>query len=243
MVPLVAVVVGGAVAVLTLQAERQRDAEPYVLSPAAVDARIQPAWASSPPGKPTPSADPSPAPTEARPSAEGPESFAESWIRSDLWWVLALVLLAMVVAVLLRMVWVALAWRRLRRRLRREPPVEQVKGAWVWALSRLRAAGSAVPRSASVDAVASGDGMRDVPRTLREPLRAVAESAVTAAFAPTAAPTAAEVEAVWRAADEVGRGAVARLGARRRVLLAVRPISSVPSATGSPSDHVLESRS
>ena len=77
-----------------------------------------------------------------------------------IWLAVASVMVLLLGGVGLRILWVALAWRRLRRRLRRGSGREQVAGAWVWSTRRLRAAGWPMPPSLSADAVGAGQGDR-----------------------------------------------------------------------------------
>lgn len=222
-----ALVVGVLVAIVAVQAERRLPGEPDVLAPGAVQPTIRPPQLLGDPdprptATPTPSVDPTPGTDAgATPSSDPPVPLRTIWLA------VALVVLALLLGLALRMVWVTLAWRLLRRRLRRGSMSEQVAGAWVWSTRRLRAAGWGMPPSLSPDAVAAGEGILDTPRAVRSALRQVARSTVDAVFAPQAGEHDPEV--VWSAADEVGRGAVSALPLARRLGFVVRPIASVPS--------------
>jgi hypothetical protein len=118
----------------------------------------------------------------------------------------SLALLGLLVALVVgRLAWVALAWRRLRRRLQcRAAPREA--GAWVWALTSLDRMGSPVAAHVSPDIVL------DSPAS--EPLLALARTVTLAVFAPpdsfspsgNAWPQAAAlVEEAWQSAGRLRR--------------------------------------
>ena len=140
-VVLLALVVGAAVAAVVVVADRQTTADPAVLSAGAVDDSIRPpGFLELPTPTPTPTrtqAADQKAPVPAGQAAEDASGSPFSWLLA--------VLVVVVLAVLLRLAWVALAWRRLRRRLRRGSPVERVGGAWVWARRRIVATGLELP--------------------------------------------------------------------------------------------------
>jgi len=252
-VPLLAILVGAAVAAVVLVADRETTAGPAVLSQGSVDDSIRPSGflelptlTQAPTRAPTraPTQAPTPTPSTDRDVSQPVDRPVEdSTPPSTFWLVLAVLVCLLVVAVLTRVLWVALAWRRLRRRLRRGSPHEQVGGAWVWASRRLVAAGLELPISLSVDAVATGQGTSSLPRTVRPPLVALARAAETAIFTPTDGPNQAEVAAAWEAADRAAHAAVGSLGAGGKAKLAVRPISSPPSRPTRLPDDLVEMRS
>jgi hypothetical protein len=225
-----ALLVGVAVAVVALQADRERgEAAPAVLAPGAVAATIRPPQAL---GDPDPlSATPTPTPTRESPSPV-PESAAPDV--SVVWTWLGLLLLALVVLVVGRLGCVWLRWRLLRRRLRRGAPADRVAGAWQWSVRRLRAAGWPVPASLSADRAASAAEVGGLPRIVRPAFRRVAVATVDVVYAPPG--NATDDDEVWRDADEVGQAAVATLSPARRLAFAVRSISSAlsPSAASAP---------
>ena len=236
---LFALVVGAAVAAVVVVADRQTTADPSVLSAGAVDDSIRP------PGfleLPTPT--PTPARTHAAdqkaPVPAGQAAEDES--RSPFWWLLA-VLVVVVLAVPVRLAWVALAWRRLRRRLRHGSPVERVGGAWVWARRRIVATGLELPSNLSPDAVAAGRGTSGLPRAVRPALVRLARATEVAMFSPSDGPTEAEVTSAWEAADLAAGEAVGSLRAGRRAIMALRPLSSTPSRPAKQSENLVEMRS
>jgi hypothetical protein len=240
-VPLLALFVGGAVAAVVVVADRQTTADPAVLSAGAVDDSIRP------PGfleLPTPT----PTPTRKQAADEHAEApvpagqAVEDSSGPTLSWLLA-ALVVVPLAMLLRMAWVAFAWRRLRRRLRRGSPAEQVGGAWVWARRRIVASGLDLPIALSPDDVASGVGTTSLPRAVRPPLVALARVTETVLFAPSESPTTAQVAEAWATADRAVEGAAASLSVRGRALLALRPLSSTPSWPARSSDDLVEMRS
>lgn len=241
-VVVLALLVGGLVATIALQADRRLEGTPAVFSAGAVQETIRPPQVLGDPNpRPTPRATPT---HTARQRAKGgtkapppPPSHSAFPLRT-LWLVLSLVVLASVLALLLRMLWVALAWRLLRRRLRRGSGREQVAGAWVWSTRRLRSAGWPMPSALSADAVGAGTGTTELPRVVRRALRQVAGATVEAVYAPSVGDHDPAV--AWAAADEVGRGAVAALRPARRLGFAVRPISSVPSRSAVLAPAILE---
>lgn len=130
----------------------------------------------------------------------------------ELIWVLLGLITLMVLGSLMRLLWVSLAWRRLRRRLlRRSQPAEA--GAWTWALATLDRLGSPTPVHISPD-MASAGGFE-----LSEAVRALAQTVVPAVFAPS---PAVSTDDVWlqarTAVDDVWRstGRLRRLRARWR---------------------------
>jgi hypothetical protein len=232
-VVVLAVVVGAFVATIALQADRRLDGDPAVLAPGAVQPSIRPPEVLGDPD-PRLSATPTPTdtPTAGVDSGVPPPSTEPVVPLRTIWLGVLLVVLALLVCVALRILWVALAWRLLRRRLRRGSKGEQVAGAWVWATRRLRAAGWPIPPSLSADAVGAGQGTTELPRTVRLALRQVARSTVDAVYAPPVGDHDSVV--AWEAAEEVGRGAVRALGLARRLRFALRPVTSVPSHPAAP---------
>ncbi|WP_284533107.1 hypothetical protein [Nocardioides sp. T2.26MG-1] len=224
-----AVLIGGLSAAIALQADRRLEGEPAVLAPGAVDQSIQP---PSVLGDPDPRPTPSRAPADSTAEVDTPPTDSGAPLRA-IWLTVLAALLSALVAATLRVAWVALAWRRLRRRLRRGTETEQIAGAWIWSTRRLRAAGFALPRSLPVDAAASGQRIAALPRTLRQPLRQIASSTVSAVYAPTGVQPR-DVPTTWSAADDVARSAVKGLPAGRRLAFAVRSIDSTPSHPAAP---------
>lgn len=225
--------VGVCVAAIALQADRRLEGEPAVLAPGAVQPNIRPPQVLGHP-KPPPAATKKPHRSRSKaadrddPIPAGPSI---SPLRTA-WLVFLMVVLVLLLCLALRLLWVAFAWRLLRRRLRRGSESEQVAGAWVWSMSRLRAAGWPVPRSLSPDAVGSGDGVAGLPRLVRAPLRQVARATVDSVYAPPVEDP--NPRDAWGAADEVGRGAVSALSVARRLGFALRPLTSVPSRSAAP---------
>lgn len=231
-VAVLALLVGALAATVAMQSDRRLEGEPAVLSPGAVQPTIRPPEVLGvPEPDPAPTSTPSATPTASPESKAPPPSESTSKLRT-IWLVVAIVVLALLLSVALRILWVALAWRRLRRRLRRGSGSEQVAGAWVWSTRRLRAAGWPLPPSLSADAVDAGQGASELPRAVRSPLRQVARSTVDVVYAPPVEDHDPTV--VWSAADEVGRGAVRTLPFARRMGFAVRPLASVPSHPPAP---------
>lgn len=227
-VAVLTLLVGVSVAAIAVQAERRLEGEPAVLAPGAVQPTIRPPQAL---GDPSPRPTATPAPTakgEVENGATPPSSESAFPLRT-IWFGTLMVVLALLLAVALRIVWVALAWRLLRLRLRRGSDREQVAGAWVWSTRRLRAAGWPMPRSLSADAVGAGQGTAELPRAVRHPLRQVARFTVDAVFAPPF--EGHDFRTAWAAADEVGRRAILALRPAQRLGFAIRPISWVPSHT------------
>lgn len=223
-----ALLVGAVVVTAALQADRHLDGAPTSLAPGAVQPTIRPPAALGDPN-PRPTASPTPIvnPTQRPDSGARPPADEADLPLRTIWLVVALVVLAVVLGAALRILWVALAWRLLRRRLRRGSGGEQVAGAWMWSTRRLRAAGWPVPASLSPDAVAAGHGIADLPRLVRAPLRQVARSTVDVMYAPPV--EECDPRTAWGAADEVGREAISALPVARRLGFAVRAITSVPS--------------
>lgn len=230
-----ALLIGGLSAAIALQADRRLEGEPAVLAPGAVDQSIQP---PSVLGDPDPGPTPPRAPADSTAEVDTPATDSGAPLRA-IWLTVLAALLAALVAAALRVAWVALSWRRLRRRLRRGTEAEQVAGAWIWSTRRLRAAGFALPRSLPVDAAASGQAIAVLPRALRQPLRQIASSTVSAVYAPTGAQTP-DVATTWSAADGVARSAAKGLPAGRRLAFAVRSINSTPSHPTAPAAPVTE---
>ncbi|WP_296603999.1 hypothetical protein [Nocardioides sp.] len=233
-----ALLIGGLAAAIALQADRRLQGEPAVLAPGAVDRSIQP-----PPvlGDSAQRRTPLPEPSDETVQVDTPPSEPGAPLRA-IWLAVLAVVLSALAAVAVRVAWVALAWRRLRRRLRRGTDAEQIAGAWVWSTRRLRAAGFALPRSLPVDTAASGLGVAMLPRALRQPLRRIASSTVSAVYAPAAAQSP-DVSTTWSAADDVARSAITGLPAGRRLAFAVRSINSTPSHPTAPTAPFIEESS
>jgi hypothetical protein len=234
-----ALLVGGVVATVALQADRRLDGDPAVFAPGAVQPTIRPPrLLENPNPRPTPTTAATPTPpvtptVGADGSAPAGSSKSALPLRT-IWLVVLMAVLALLLGVGLRILWVALGWRRLRRRLRRGSETEKVTGAWVWSTRRLRAAGWPLPASLSVDAVAAGQGTAELPRVVRSALRQVALSAVDVVYAPP--PGVHDPKTAWAAADEVGRVAVSAMRPARRLFFAIRPINSRSSrSAASPS--------
>jgi hypothetical protein len=131
----------------------------------------------------------------------------------ELLWLLLAILVVLLLGTLARLLWVALAWRRLRRRLQRHV-VPTEAGAWSWTLAALERLGSPVAQQVSPD-VALSDA---VP--LSKPVRLLAAAVAPAVFAPAGSvfPT---VDAWLHARDAIGdawktAGRLDRLQARWR---------------------------
>ena len=236
-VPVLAALVGVAVATVVVVADRQTTAEPGVLSAGAVDASIRP------PGfleLPTPTSMATRAQADEAPPVPARQPVEDSWEPRFSWLLAALAVVLL--AVLLRLTWVAIGWRRLRRRLRRGSPVEQVGGAWVWARRRIVACGLELPSHLSPDAVAVGRGASALPRSVRPALVSLARVTESALFAPSEGPTEAEVTSAWQAADLAAGEAVGSLSTAKRVRCALRRLSSTPSRPAMRSDDLVEMR-
>lgn len=230
-----ALLVGALSATIALQADRQLEGEPAVLTPGAVQPTIRPPGLLGDPD-PTVSPTPTAVPTPEADTAAPPPSESTVPVRT-IWLVVLMVVLVLVLGAVVRVVWVALAWRSLRRRLRRGSGPDQVAGAWVWATRRLRAAGWPIPLSLSADTV-TAVGLAGLPRPVRAALRQLAQHTVAAVYAP---PTdTLDPEAAWAAADEVGRGAVRAVPATRRLAFAVRSVNSRPSRSAALAPATLE---
>lgn len=226
---------GVVVAAIALQSDRRLEGEPAVLAPGAVQPSIRPPEALGDPD-PVPTANPTP--SDSTDTSASPPSSEPDVPVGTIWLVVLMVVLTLLVGLVLRILWIAVAWRLLRRQLRRGTDNEQIAGAWVWSTLRLRAAGWPMPPSLSADAVSAGRGTEALPRALRIPLRRVANSTVDAVYAP---PIEAQDSApVWKAADEVGTSAITTLGTTRRLGFALRGISSVPSSPAVPEPQPLE---
>lgn len=229
-----ALLVGALSATVALQANRQLEGEPTVLAPGAVQPTIRPPGALGDPGA-TVGRTPTASPTSEADTAAPPPSEPAVPLRT-IWLVVLMVVLVLVLGAAARVVWVALAWRLLRRRLRRGSGPDQVAGAWLWSTRRLRAAGWPIPLSLPADAVAAV--LAGLPRPVRAALRQVAEHTVAAIYAPPEATHDPQV--AWAAADEVGRGAVRALPAPGRLVFAVRSVNSRPSRSAALAPATLE---
>lgn len=223
-VVVLAVVVGALVATVALRADRLIDGAPDVLAPGAVQPTIMPPpiLGDQNPPTPTPSANP-----PSRVDSDSTPPMEPVMPLGTFWFLVLGGVLTLCLCLALRTLWVALAWRLLRRRLRRGSGAAQVAGAWVWSTRRLRSAGWPMPPALSADAVGAGEGLADLPRNVRSALREVAQSTVDAWYAPPV--EGVDPATAWSAADEVGRDAVRALPLARRMGFALRPLTSVPS--------------
>jgi hypothetical protein len=233
-VVLLALLVGGCVASVALRADRQLAGDPAVLAPGAVDPSIRPPTVLGDPDAPLKAE----TTQSAKTNAESPPAVKHSSTVRTIWLVILAVVVGLLLALLIRVAWVASAWRRLRRRLRRGSESEQVAGAWVWSTRRLRAAGWAIPPSLPPDAVKGSQELASLPRHLRGGLSQVASATVQAVFAPPGHAT--DVESTWQVAHDLGRGAVKALPRGRRLGFAVRSITSVPNRQVAPAPTSLE---
>jgi len=210
-----------------LDQREQRD--PYVISSTSVDAGIKPPvlGAGQQAKKPKPSSGPSkrsrtPSQTpSATTTTQDPAKVSSPTPKPPLTQrlfraMLALLLLALVL-LLLRRVWVLLAWRLLRRDLRRGGSDMAVQGAWVWARRRLALGGVVLPPQLSPEQVIPGDAVHDVPRRVSRPLEALAGLVTLSAFSGLAPATRTQVTEAWQLADLASDGALRSIGPRRRV--------------------------
>jgi hypothetical protein len=157
----------------------------------------------------------------ARPSRNAPHRNSTSPFRIWLY-VLVGILLVALLALGARFLAVRLAWLRLRRRLAAGAPAQQITGAWAWMRMRLEACRLPLPAAVSPDVVAAGAAGLDLPGEVFVPLRALATSTTSAAFANEQSLGAAEVIAAWTAADRAGASARQLLTRPARVRLAFR---------------------
>jgi hypothetical protein len=113
------------------------------------------------------------------------------------------------------------AWRRLRRRLRRQPSAEAVAGAWVWARLRLAACRMWLPARLSPEQVVWSDEFDDLPPPAAEALRSLGRLTTPLLFA-ALDPNDNDVRTSWQLADDVGQAAKAALSRRGRAGLRLR---------------------
>lgn len=216
------------VAAIALQADRRLEGDPAVLAPGAVQPTIRPPRALGDPSpRPTATTKPKARVKDKADNNTTPPSNESAVPLRAIWLVVLALVLALLLGLALRILWVDMAWRLLRRRLRKGSAADQVAGAWVWSTRRLRAAGWPISRSLSADAVSSGHGGADLPRLVRAPLRQVARATVDVVYAPKG--EVHDPDEAWAAADEVGRGAVRILRPSQRLGFALRQLSSVPT--------------
>jgi hypothetical protein len=146
------------------------------------------------------------------PAAESGPSVLEREARAAL-----LLFAAGLLLLALRRVWVLLAWRRVRRRLRRGEPAAAVAGAWIWARRRLRLFGVTFPSALSPDQVAAGGAVDEVSHRVSRPLEDLAGRVTLATFAGGAAPARSQVLEAWQLADLAATGARRAQSPLRRV--------------------------
>lgn len=237
----------GAMAVLVglvaLQARSNLPDEPFALGPAVVEESISPPELL---GAAAPKVKADQRPAETSPDSTDTGATVPPLVVDDLlghaWSLVGFVLVVVAVLVVLRLLWVWAAWRRLHRRLRRGGPSDQVAGAWVWASRRLRAAGWDLPPSVSPDRVAAGMADRGLPRVVRPALRRVAAPTVQAVYSPPSGLRDLDPADAWKAADEVGRSAVAALRPTGRAAFFLRSTSSAPRRRAVPAAGAEEVR-
>lgn len=111
-------------------------------------------------------------------------------------------LLVLLAAVLLRVVFVGVAWRRLRRHLDDGTPAQRVVGAWTWLSLRLPRSGVTLPPSWSPD-IAADETQLPVPQS-QKAVHALAAQASMAAFSNLHV-TTDTASTSWDLADEVDR--------------------------------------
>jgi len=142
--------------------------------------------------------------------------------RFRIWLYVLVGILLLALALGARLLAVRLAWLRLRRRLVAGAPAQQITGAWAWMRLRLEVCRLPLPPAVSPDVVAAGAAGLDLPAEVFVPLRALATSTTSAAFANEQSLGAAEVIAAWTAADRAGASARGLLTRPARVRLAFR---------------------
>lgn len=154
---------------------------------------------------PPPSATQTVPPPAPKVAAAEHRSRLPSLLNKLLWAFLALLAL-LAVALLTRVLWVALAWHRLRRRLQRRviPPEA---GAWAWVVATLERLGSPLPMHVSPDVAMAAEG--DESDSLRDLARAVTSVVFNV--------PGAESSDVWNQAQEVADGAWNSSGRLRRI--------------------------
>lgn len=147
-----------------------------------------------------------------------PPGAREHWPSVWLYVVIGLLVLPLTARLLVT----RLAWRRLRRRLARGTPAQQVAGAWTWALMRLDTYRQPLPAAISPDMVAVGRGSEQLSPGVADPLQSLGSRAASAAFAREPMILRADARAAWKAATEVDAAARRRLKRRARVGVAFR---------------------
>jgi hypothetical protein len=133
--------------------------------------------------------------THPRVTKHVPSSSSTIWL-----YVIAGILLLLALVIAARLLFVRLAWRRLRRRLASGSPAEQVTGAWAWMRIRLEAYRLPLAASLSPDLVAAGSAGPDLPADAVDQLQTLAAVAATAAFSDGRSLAADDVAAAWTAA-------------------------------------------
>lgn len=141
---------------------------------------------------------------------------------SNTWLYVLAAFLALLLLIAARLLFVRLAWRRLRRRLAAGSPAEQVTGAWAWLRIRLDAYRLPLAAALSPDLVAAGRGTGDLPEEAVDPVLALAAAATTAAFADGRSVAHEDVSAAWTAVGRAEASVRAFRGRWRRVVLALR---------------------
>ncbi len=134
--------------------------------------------------------------------------------------VLALVVLA-ALALLVRLLAVRVAWRRLRRRCDSGDLRTRTSGAWPWLRARLHALGVAVPPEVSPDRAHRAEALRELPDDARAGLDRLTPIVVRAGFS-SAGVSRAEYRAAWAAADEITAAARTASSRTRRVRAVLR---------------------
>jgi hypothetical protein len=207
-----ALLAGAAAAVLWQTVDHRIDRVPAVLSSTSVDADIKPPVIFGGETKPTarpphPDDRESPSVPTSRPHevAVGGATGMSLLDRASRGFLALLV--AGLLLLVLRRLWVLVAWRLLRRRLRRTSPGLAVAGAWVWAGRRLRLYDVSFAPSLSPDQVALGGAVNDVPRRVSRPLEELAGRVTVTTFAGGPDPAGADVAEAWHLADRAGKGA------------------------------------
>jgi hypothetical protein len=125
---------------------------------------------------------------------------------------------------LLRLGIVALAWKRLRRRLRRGSPAQRAVGAWSWAVLRLRSYGVFVPPSLSPDQFSGHTSRLQLSDAVWEPLRTTARWATDAAFSPRPEEAVTDSREAWEAAERVAAVCRGELPRWKRATAALRSV-------------------
>lgn len=226
--PLLALAVGGsALAVAQFQVDSVHKA-PAVLAQAQIDRSITPPLSRVRARQPTRTATDSRPPTTQRPSTTAAPTHPASRGPGRILPVIGLLLGAFVALVLIRLALVAVAWQRLRRRLRSGTPERSVRGAWLWAVLRLRSYGVPIAISVSPDTVAAGASLLPLSDAVSIPLRETANWAEQATFQAQPALTTETSSQVWAAGIEATTTRRGELGTGRRLLTALRMPPALP---------------